>query len=129
MEGLTPMRRTGTPYGTSILVVCDSPRHARGKVAKVAFYHPGPEGKWTRQGGSRPRAWQRRGDRVAAHGIKPDIVDILGPDTMAQQCRLCGARLTLWADDFLFPILDDLAAQGVSRITLRQLNLIASKKG
>jgi len=114
----------------SIIVVCDSPRHARGKVVKVAFYHPRGGGKgWARQGGRRARAWGRRADRVAAYGIQPDALDIFAKDMLPQTCRLCGARLTLWADDVLFPILDQLAAQGVSRISLSKLNLIASNKG
>jgi hypothetical protein len=110
----------------TILVVCDNPRHARGKIAKIAFYHRHGD-KWTRQGGNRPRAWARRGDRVSAAGFKPDIIDVLGPDLMPQKCKLCGERVRSYVDDVLFPILNQLAAHGESQISMRKLNLLASK--
>ena len=111
----------------TILVVCDNPRHARGKIAKIVYYSR-CEAKWRRQGGSRSRAWARRGDKVAAAGIKPDPIDIFGPDLLAQKCKLCGKTLTLYVDDVLFPILNQLAAEGESQISIRELDLLASKQ-
>ncbi len=118
---------------TWITVVCDSPRHARSKVAKVAFYQrndPTLTGndKWRRARPLRPRAIKRRANRVWKAGFQPDIGDILGPDLMPQQCKLCGARLTPWADDVLFPVLNQLAAQGESQISICELNLLVSKQ-
>jgi hypothetical protein len=114
----------------SIDVVCDSPHHARGKVAKVGCYYRTPRGGWQRDGRRPQRAWRRRGDRLRAAGIKPDLIDIVGPELAPQKCKLCGATLTLWADSVLFPVLDRLAARGVSRITIRRLDaLVSNAKG
>lgn len=121
------------PLVAAITVVCDNPRHARGKVAKVTTYYRNQDERrelprWTRQGGIHARAWRRRGDRLTEVGIKPEVVDIFGPDLRREKCKLCGQAIRAYVDDVMFPVLDQLAARGESRISIRQLNLLASRQ-
>ena len=108
----------------NIMVVCDSPRHARGKVAKIVlFYRDHEAGVWLTRFGKRDRSWERRADRVSSAGFQPDVNDLLGPDLAAPlSCNLCPLQRPIPAD----AVLDALAAQGVSRISLSRLPLLGS---
>jgi hypothetical protein len=119
-----------------VTVVCESHRHARGKIATVAvytrrFYEPG-QPRWQRKHLNRSPARRtgrglerRRRKRIAdavASGTTEALMYALATDQRQThpRCSLCGAEL-------LEPnhgLLERLANQGVSRISIRQLHTL-----
>lgn len=106
----------------NIRVVCDSPRHARGKVAKIVIFTY-LDGRWDRIYDTRHvirmRQMRRRPDRLKARGIKPGLPDLFAaaPADLELRCKLCGLHVPAPSD----AVLNRLAAQGRSDVTLTDL--------
>lgn len=112
-----------------IEIFCDNSRHARQKVATVATYYRDIQGKWSRRIGDRCRQWEKRSAQHPELSGNAALLHMFGPDQFAPaECKLCGRKLPLWSDNVLSPVLDQLAGQGVSRVSMRRLNLLASKQ-
>ena len=107
-------------------IVCDSPRHARGKVAKIRTYVR-IQGRWSHFGAKRQRQWARRSGEHPGWTGEGAVVHMLGPDGFAPECKLCGKKLPAWTEEFWGTVLDVLAAQCVSRVSLQVLEVLASK--
>ena len=94
-----------------IEVVCDSDDHRGLLVA----YSRDDSGRWHLDSRNR----RRRLDRLAAArraAGKPSMVDLALLDNTPPRCNLCGQWMpTYWRDEAVMaPILDDLAARGVT---------------
>ncbi len=115
----------------TITVECDSPRHARGKVAKVAVYLRNPaDGRWFRTVGNRGRAWERRKASRSGAALGEKLTAMLAPDADTAVCKLCGAQVRNWSDAELRPVLDSVYHAGERAITIRRLNaLVSNGKG
>lgn len=115
---------------TTVTIVCDDPRHARGKVARIdtlqlagaswvsrsdtksaveEFARPRPEGKTWGSARYRPAASQAGGDR------------------RRYRCKLCDRTLEC-TEPTLDWLLNAVAEQGVSEPTLRLLNELVSRR-
>jgi hypothetical protein len=109
----------------SILVVCDNPRHG-GKVAKIVSFLRDENGAWWHYPGNQQskRQWGRsHGMRVIAAGL-----DARQP-AQDYGCKLCGQKLPHWRDVRpLFPILNECASRGVSRIGMTELIGLLSRQ-
>jgi hypothetical protein len=105
---------------TNIAVVCDSARHARGKIAKIVIFCY-LDGRWQRTSHNvRMRQMRRRGDKLKARGIKPSDLSglqVWGPRDVGLRCKLCGLHTPEPSD----AVLNRLAAQGRSSVTLTDL--------
>ena len=100
-----------------ITIVCDSPRHARGKVAKLAMYRRNA-GTWALcRTADRQRRSDREADRLRATGVRPSVMDGIEADDFRPRCKLCGAR----APHLTGAVLDVLAEHNKSRISVSQL--------
>jgi hypothetical protein len=111
-------------------IVCDDPRHARGKVAKIESFEYYPDtGSWVgisyrrqafRHPGEPPSPW------------RPNVVGTRPPLRHRYECKLCagrpwGAPLECTEETLLW-LLDTVAAQGVTRVSIHTLKVIASRK-
>jgi hypothetical protein len=106
-------------FDAVVTIECDNPRHARGKVAKIASLGRDKEGRWTvTRSADRGRRYTKRSARMAAAGVQPKVED--DPDL---RCKLCGQGLGRLSKcgPMLVPILNQIVTQHVSRITLSQL--------
>ena len=94
----------------------DDPRHARGKVAKIATFYRKDSGAWTFRGAV------RRAGRKYRQDVRADTGALF-------VCKLCRRKLPLWAEErqVLFGCLNRLAAQGESRVRLSELCALASE--
>jgi hypothetical protein len=100
-----------------IAIVCDNPRHARGKVSKLATYRRN-SGTWVLgRTADRQRRSDRKADRLRAAGVRPTVMDGIEADDFRPRCKLCGAR----APDLTGAMLDVLAAHNKSRVSVSQL--------
>jgi hypothetical protein len=115
-----------------IEVICEDRHHARGKVAKVqAFAYYPDTGSWVDVPyRGRGRAYQHSGEHAAP--FRPNVVGARPPLRHRYECTLCAGKP--WSaplectDRTLQWLLDTVAAQGVTRISIHTLNLIASRK-
>jgi len=114
-----------------ITVVCDSPKHARGKVAKIATYRrDGNSDSWTVGRSERVRQLARRRGRLEASGLGNDKLDQATQVAVSfepLECKLCGLKLSP-REVPLRDVLNLLAAQGEPRISLKKLILVASRQ-
>ncbi len=102
-----------------IVVVCDSPRHARGKVAKAGYFMRDlVDGGWHLRGGDRRRQWVRRIEKQPP-GYSPGerVVDMMAKSSLPPRCKLCGAAVPKPPES----LLNQLAALGKSQIRLVEL--------
>ena len=113
-----------------VTIVCDSPRHARGKEAIVAVYRRFQEG-WEREYSPRSlkKADERRSKLLSQAPVRGDIHDweaaLTGdPRSGPAQCNLCGDTVRL-TNLKLQMCLETLANQGVSRIGITQLHALS----
>lgn len=102
---------------TEIRIYCDDAAHARGKVAKIETLTRLGEAWVTNEqlGSGRPRQFGWGAGRAPWGGTRHEYV-----------CKLCGLSLRC-APPLLNWMLDAVAAQGVSSVSLRTLVLLASK--
>ena len=114
-----------------VTIVCDSPRHARGKEAIVAVYRRFPDEGWEREYSPRShkKADQRRTRLLSQASATGDVADweaaLTGdPRSGPAQCNLCGATVRL-TNLKLQMCLETLANQGVSRIGITQLHALS----
>ena len=113
---------------------CDDAGHARGKVAKIEKFVR-VDGYW--------RPWPRTvatsrhlPDHYAPAPTPATLYDYRRPDGMTRhryECKLCVPRRRGQAplectEETLQWLLDTVAAQGVTRISIHTLNVIVSKK-
>ena len=104
----------------TMVVVCDSPKHARGKVATIAVYHRFPEGWWAGNVAMRPRPRRRRQNKDLDAPTRESLfLAVVNPGE--RPCKLCGSRLQPEASQ---DELNYFAARGMSRISIRQLQLL-----
>lgn len=111
-----------------IRVVCDESSHARGKVAHIETFE-GPGWYPTRAMGTLSRTSEEgRFRKYAASVPEEDYLQGSGQygRNLQYRCKLCGLDLQCSADK-LTPILDALAANGVSQTTLRLLIQVVSR--
>ncbi len=114
----------------TITVVCDSPRHARGKTATVAHY-TGDGERWCIEVPNRRRGLGSSVDSQPAtvmatlwppmpDGSPSPVPVVIWP---LPECKLCRRRLPISALKplIMLPLLDRLASSGVCTVTLRQL--------
>ena len=117
-----------------VTVVCDNPKHARGKISTIAVYHRFENG-WERVRSMRPAPSRRsrgaedsRNRRVAESAIRGDMNAIgaaMSSDARSVPgCNLCGARLTLNKLQLQLA-LERVAAEGKSRTPLRHLQVLS----
>ena len=112
-------------------IICDDPHHARGKIAKIeSFDYHADTGSWV--------GISYRGPRAHLHSeefptpFRPNVVGARRQLRHRYECKLCARRP--WGaplectDETLQWLLDTVAAQGVTRISIHTLNLIASRK-
>lgn len=118
-----------------IEAICDDPRHARGKVAKIAAF-----GRFTRNGQTR---WRIRGKDGDWRYTRPDPAGVFrrygAPDedkgsTYVWECKLCGRSLDV-RESTLHQVLEGTyqgllnASEGarVSPVSLALLRRVASQ--
>jgi len=100
-----------------IVIVCDSPRHARGKVSKLATYRRNA-GTWAlHRTADRQRRSDRKDNQLRAAGVRPSVTDSIEADDFRSRCKLCGVR----APDLTGAVLDVLAEHNNSYISVSQL--------
>ena len=108
-------------------VICDDPRHARGKVAKIRSFDRSPVG-WVDI--TPHRAHQHHGEPPTPW--RPNVVGAREQLRHRFECKLCAGKS--WraplecTDETLQWLLDTVAAQGVTSISLHTLSVIASRK-
>ena len=116
----------------NIRVICDNPRHARGKIAEIITYWRDNEGQWFAYKPPKMRRGAKRGQKLRAAGVKPTVDDIYGTsfDDLKAPCKLCGQRLPLGFDiaGGDIKILNEIAAKGESEISLTRLHALASRQ-
>lgn len=102
---------------TTIAVVCDDPGHARGKVARIDTFTRLEHGWMTNEqlGQDKPRDFGWTAGRAPWGGARHEY-----------SCKLCRTMLRC-SSELLNWMLDEVAAQGVSQVSLRTLVLLASK--
>lgn len=124
-----------------ITVVCDSPKHARGKIATVAVYHSFPDG-WQRMSSFRrvKRATQQAAARRQQKArVKVHQETILSPTEfmsgyvdprhVAPRCKLCDAELQPEVVKWLERVgLEVLASQHKQRVTITELHELRSQR-
>lgn len=111
----------------TIKLVCDSPEHARGKVATIAVYERFAEGWFAHNMPTRPR--KRRTHQAArlmrrktdAPFVTRESALLAAINPGERPCKLCGDRLQPEATD---DELNDVATRGESRVSIRQLRLL-----
>lgn len=117
-----------------VLVVCDNPNHARGKVAKVAEYVVADDGEvsirfYLRR--DRNRRTMSRASRAAADAFDgtPESVERVREAAKAamrtgvdagRECKLCGRRLPA-ETPALHRVIRRLADDGVTTLSLSDL--------
>lgn len=112
------------PADYTIYIVCDSLRHVRGKITKIATYLRNGD-RWSTMHDLRAR---RVGRHVAAARLADadyDIVELaqkLSNGRSFSPCKLCGG--TTPKPDAA--VLNYLEENGVSQISIKQLAVIAS---
>lgn len=111
----------------TVAVICSSPRHARGKVARIATFdrepHLGGSRDWRRRPilrGNRMERTARRRDESIPPGLRDDVDaywPLLNEATQPLRCKLCGITRPEPSDSDL----ETIARQGMSSIELSQL--------
>jgi hypothetical protein len=113
-----------------IEVVCDSPKHARKQAPqKIATYRRGDNGEWKVGRGNQTRRLAKRRASLEAAGLNASTIEramqlALASDPL--ECKLCGLKLRRPRKVPLLHVLDSLAAQGESRISLKKLIVLVS---
>ena len=113
-------------------IICDDPHHSRGKIAKVgSFEYYADTGSWIAiPHRRRSRAHQHPGEPPTP--FRPNVVGARPPLRHRYECKLCAGRP--WGaplectDETLQWLLDTVAAQGVTCISIHTLKVIASRK-
>jgi hypothetical protein len=121
-----------TTPGVQIAVVCDSPRHARGKVAKIATITVYEDGTWHLDEPQTRR--QARLDRAVKKIEAGDVRDgenlmsgLFGMETM--RCKLCGRRLGTGSGVAFGAVARVLAQSGVNVVNLARLDAMMGSEG
>ncbi|MDA0251850.1 MAG: hypothetical protein O3A42_13075 [Actinobacteria bacterium] len=108
-----------------LTIVCDDPRHARGKVATIEAVTR-LKGHWLARNVERSAVEEfRRPDESWGSARWRRIGSDYGQNRRRYACKLCGTTLVL-TESAMAAVLDVVAAQGVSRTTLAQLTVLAS---
>ena len=126
-----------------IVVVCDDPRHARGKVATIERFER-EQGRWAARraesrgpayqepdkgsGGKPPAVAQTKNGDPGSWGDYDGLYEEaaeLAPQ-LRYRCNLCGLDLDV-RRSVLSAVLDPLAAAGVSHVSLAGLIAVVSK--
>ena len=111
-------------------VICDDPRHADVPPRKIATYRREGNGVWMVGRGEQKRRLAKRRAQVEASGLDSATMDramLLALASEPLRCKLCGLNLRRPRKVPLRQVLNSLAAQGVSRISLRNLIVLASE--
>jgi hypothetical protein len=128
-----PVPRGGVSVTTDrIDIICEDPHHARAKVAKIqSFVYYADTDSWVAiPHRSQGRAHQHPGEPPTPW--RPNVVGARAPLRHRFECKLCAGRP--WGaplectDRTLKWLLNTVAAQDVTRISIHTLNVIASKK-
>lgn len=113
-------------------IICDDWHHARGKIAKIqTFAYYADIDSWVDVPyRGRSRAYQHTGEHPTP--FRPNVVGARAPLRHRYACELCAGRPwgapLVCTEETLQWLLDTVAAQGVTRISLHTLNLIVSRK-
>jgi hypothetical protein len=115
-----------------VIVVCEDPRHARGKVAKIDTFNRF-DGMWITRSDGAPSTLEeyRRPDDPAGpvwgSARWRRAGSTTGHSRRRYKCKLCGTVLEC-TEGTLHWLLNTVAAQGISQPTLHQLNLLVSRR-
>lgn len=115
---------------STVKIVCDDPRHARGKVARIATLQRAGD-TWVRRSGdqsaveefTRPRP---EGKTWGSARYRPAASET-GGDRSRYRCKLCGTELAC-TEPVLDWLMNVVAEQGVLEPTLRLLNELVSRR-
>ena len=111
-------------------VICDDPHHSRGKIAKVASFERYPEGWVDLPYRGRGRAHPHPGEDPTP--FRPNVIGARPPLRHRYECNLCAGKP--WStplectEETLQWLLNTVAAQGVTSISLHTLSVLASRK-
>lgn len=121
----------------TVQIVCNSSRHARGKVAKVVLYCRDEDGSWTSYMPVGLKTKLRLGKRLSDRGVdEQEITNRLwnrpsAPiESVVPKCNLCQRRLPDGFDNLHgdAEVLDRVATRGDATISLAELHALASNQ-
>lgn len=121
----------GDESGPYITVECRSPRHARGKIAKIVTYAPDlfNDGEWSPAVPPGLKRLLRQRRSAAKRGVSPPGHRL---EQMAVKCNLCGRALPDGFDNLRgdAQILNAIATRGEleTSISLEELHGLASRR-
>jgi hypothetical protein len=113
-----------------VLIRCDDPSHARGKVAEVETFArydlgDGDAPVWTKMGNQGRSTVRLHGNSLApemsGEAIERERAEGMARVSFDLECKLCGLKVDATQDGLMVRVLDTLAANGVSSITLNGL--------
>ena len=115
--------------------ICNDPHHARGKVAKVAsFTFSSSVCAWVgpfyvRRGRlvPAPPLGYRASDAELPTPFRPNVVGRRGPVSERYSCGFCRQKLEC-SDETLEWLLNTVAANGESTVSLKRLNVLVSER-
>lgn len=124
---------------TQIRIVCDSPKHPK-RIVKIETFtlaFPGEEGGWNSGYDGALESTTLIGDRAIPRDNYQEYRETVRAHSSdafrmryTLECKLCGPRSRVAIrDEKIDPLLDAIASQGVSELSLSLLSKLVSRQG
>ncbi|OBG79105.1 hypothetical protein A5701_14480 [Mycobacterium sp. E3305] len=112
----------------TVTVICDDPRHARGKVATVATITVYSDGRWQINDPHRRRILRagRKAKRGLVHDRDALAAAAFGTETI--RCKLCGRELPRYSGPALRCVVQQRVEKGEDTVHLSDLAAIISRQ-